>query len=141
VLSRAVNTSGNSVVVWNPLAHNRTDIVTVHLDSPVGAGVRVLDADSAEVAAVVEDGGHTVSWRADSVASLGWRTYRLAPSSEPCGWEPVEGVTIANEFHRLRVDPARGGTVVSLVQIGSGREWIATGRGEWYRPRGMAEIG
>jgi alpha-mannosidase len=128
VLSRAVNTSGHSVVVWNPLVHNRTDIVTVHLDSPVGAGVRVLDADGAEVAVVVEDGGHTVSWRADSVASLGWRAYRLAPSSEPCGWEPVEGVTIANEFHRLRVDPARGGTVVSLVQIGSGREWIAAGR-------------
>ena len=28
-----------SVVVWNPLAHNRTDIVTVHLDEPF-AGAR-----------------------------------------------------------------------------------------------------
>ena len=127
VLSGAVETSGRSVVVWNPLAHNRTDIVTVHLDAPVGSGVQVLDADGAEVAAVVADDGHSVSWRADDVGSLGWRTYRLASSSQPCGWEPVEGVAIANEFHRLRVDPARGGAVVSLIETASGREWIAQG--------------
>ena len=127
VLSGAVETSGRSVVVWNPLAHNRTDIVTVHLDAPVGAGVQVLDADGAEVAAVVADDGHSVSWRADDVGSLGWRTYRLASSSQPCGWEPVEGVAIANEFHRLRVDPSRGGAVVSLIETASGREWIAQG--------------
>jgi len=125
VLSGAVETSGRSVVVWNPLAHNRTDIVTVHLDTPVGSGVRVLDADGTEVAAVVADDGHSVSWRADDVGSLGWRTYRLASSSQPCWWEPVDGVAIANEFHRLRVDPARGGAVVSLIENASGREWIA----------------
>ncbi|MEX1176323.1 MAG: NEW3 domain-containing protein, partial [Mycobacterium sp.] len=127
VLSRAVATVDRSVVVWNPLAHNRTDIVTVHLDVPVGPGVRVLDADGAEVATVVADDGHTLSWRADDVGSLGWRTYRLASGSDPCGWEPVDGAAIANEFHRLRVDPARGGVVVSLIENASGREWIAPG--------------
>ena len=127
VLSGAVATSDRSVVVWNPLAHNRTDIVTVHLDAPVGSGVRVLDADGTEVAAVVADDGHSVSWRADDVGSLGWRTYRLASSSQPGGWEPVDGVAIANEFHRLRVDPSRGGAVVSLIENASGREWIAPG--------------
>ncbi|MBO0880096.1 MAG: alpha-mannosidase, partial [Mycobacterium sp.] len=34
-----------SLVVWNPLAHNRTDVVTARLDAPIGAGVRVLDID------------------------------------------------------------------------------------------------
>ena len=127
MLSRAVGTSVRSVVVWNPLAHNRTDIVTVHLDEPVGPAAQVLDADGTAVAALVEDGGHSVSWRAEGVGSLGWRTYRLSDSSVPCGWEPVSGVSIANEFHRLRVDPARGGTVASLVEIDSGRELIADG--------------
>ena len=47
-----------SVVVWNPLAHSRTDIVTVHLETPVG-GVKVTDADGAGPG-VVEDDGHTV---------------------------------------------------------------------------------
>jgi len=127
LLSRAVLTDTRSVVVWNPLAHSRTDIVTVHLDVPVGPTVRVLDADGIEVAALVSDGGHSVSWRADEVASMGWRTYQLADGARPSGWEPVEGATITNEFHRLRVDPTRGGAVVSLVEIDSGRDWIAAG--------------
>ena len=37
VLSRAVD-AGESLVVWNPLTHNRTDVVTAHLDTPVGGG-------------------------------------------------------------------------------------------------------
>lgn len=127
LLSRAVRTSLRSVVVWNPLAHNRTDIVTIRLDEPVGPAVRVLDADGNEVSALVEDDGHTVSWRADGVGSLGWRTYRLVDGGAHSAWEPVEGVSIANEFHRLHVDPARGGTVVSLVEVDSGRQLIAAG--------------
>jgi alpha-mannosidase len=127
LLSRAVATAAQSVVVWNPLAHNRTDIVTVHLEDPVGPAVRVLDADGAEVPALVEDEGHSVSWRADGVGSLGWRSYRLDSGSQSCAWEPVEGMAIANEHFRLRVDPARGGAVVSLVEIESDRDWIADG--------------
>ena len=125
VLSSAVRAELPSVVVWNPLAHNRTDIVTVHLDQPVDGIVAVLDAAGAELPAVVEDGGHTVSWRAVDVGSLGWRTYRIVDGVAPSGWRPVDGVTIANEYLRLHVDPARGGGVASLVR--GGRELIAPG--------------
>ena len=100
VLSSAVATDLPSVVVWNPLAHNRTDIVTVHLDEPVGHGVRVLDSDGAEVPALVEDDGHSVSWRADDVGSLGWRTYRVVDGFEPSGWQAVDG-----RGDRQRVSP------------------------------------
>ena len=127
LLSRAVATPAQSVVVWNPLAHNRTDIVTVHLDDPVDAAVRVLDADGAEVPALVDDDGHSVSWRADGVGSLGWRSYRLESGMQSCGWERVEGVAIGNEHFRLRFDPARGGGVVSLVDVADGRELIRAG--------------
>ena len=57
----------------------------------------------------MEDDGHSVSWRADDVGSLGWRTYRVVDGSEPSGWAEVDGVEIGNEFHRVRVDAARGG--------------------------------
>ena len=127
VLSSAVNAELPSVVVWNPLAHNRTDIVTVHLDEPVGSGVAVLDSAGARLAALVEDGGHSVSWRADGVGSLGWRTYRVVEHAESSGWQAVDGLEIGNEYHRLRVDPARGGGVVSLVEKASGRELVAAG--------------
>lgn len=126
VLSSAVTADLPSIVVWNPLGHNRTDVVTVRLDEPVGPSVVVLDS-GAELPALVEDDGHSVSWKADGVGSLGWRTYRLAEGSEPSGWAEVQGVEIGNEFHRLRVDPARGGGVVSLTEQASGRELIRAG--------------
>ncbi|HEX5253811.1 MAG TPA: NEW3 domain-containing protein [Mycobacterium sp.] len=114
------------VIVWNPLTCRRTDIVTVRLDPPLGARVRVLDADGVELAAHVEHDGRSVSWLAREVPSLGWRAYRLVPAperGEPAGWEPVPGSVIANEHYRVEVDPARGGGVASLIQ--DGRELIA----------------
>ncbi len=125
VLSSAVSAELPSVVVWNPLAHKRTGIATVHLDKPVGGSVVALDAGGAELPALVEDGGHTVSWRASDVGSLGWRTYRLAEGSDPSVWQPVNGYEIANENLKVTVDPARGGGVSSLVH--RGRELIAGG--------------
>ena len=112
------------MVVWNPLSHKRSDVVTVRLDGPV-ARVRVLDSSGAEVPAVVEDDGWSVSWRATDVGSLGWRSYRLVDGAGS-SWEACDGVEIANATMRVRVDPARGGAVVSL-RCG-GREVLAAGR-------------
>ncbi|HEU4360866.1 MAG TPA: NEW3 domain-containing protein [Mycobacterium sp.] len=123
LLSRAV---GGAVVVWNPLAHNRTDIVTVRLEVPLEAGVRVFDADGTERPAQVDHDGWSVSFLAGDVPSLGWRSYRLVSTAHGAGWEPVPGTRIANEQYRLVVDPARGGGVVSLIS--DGREWITAGR-------------
>jgi alpha-mannosidase len=128
LLSQAVAAEPGSVVVWNPLAHKRTDIVTVQLETPVGLGVSVLDSTGVSSPAVVSDDGHLVSWRADGVGSLGWRSYRLVASPDATGWRAVDGVQIANEYHRLRVDPARGGGVESLVELSGDRELIAPGR-------------
>ncbi|TGD85346.1 alpha-mannosidase [Mycolicibacterium sp. CH28] len=131
LLSRAVATGPETIVVWNPLGHNRTDIVTAALQTPVGPGVTVVDAAGRSIPAVVSGDGHQVSWRAADVGSLGWRSYRLIPTgatNKATGWQPVDGVQIANEHHRLRVDPTRGGGVVSLVELAADRELIAQGR-------------
>ncbi len=128
LLSQAVATDDKSIVVWNPLAHNRTDVVTARLESPVGSAVRVLDADGTEVPALVEDGGLSVSWLARDVGSVGWRTYRVEPSTKATGWEPMAGTTIANEYHRLQVDASRGGGVVSLMDLEDQRELVEPGR-------------
>jgi alpha-mannosidase len=114
------------VVVWNPLTQRRADVVTARLDPPLAAGVRVLDADGAELPAHVEHDGRSVTWLAADVPSLGWRAYRLVPAEEPTGWAEVPGSEIANEHYRLAVDEARGGGVVSLIQ--DGRRLIAAGR-------------
>ncbi|OBI95959.1 alpha-mannosidase [Mycobacterium alsense] len=117
------------VTVWNPLAHRRTDVVTARPATPLGTGVRVLDADGARVPAHVEHGGRSVTWLARDVPSLGWRAYRLVPGDDgaaEAGWRRVPGFRIANEHHRLEVDPRRGGTVVSWEW--DGRQLIAEGR-------------
>ncbi|OBJ50428.1 NEW3 domain-containing protein [Mycobacterium sp. 1423905.2] len=124
LLSAAVADAPGQVVVWNSLAHARTDVVTVRLHR--ATGTRVLDADGAEVPALVDHEGRSVTWLARDVPSLGWRSYRLVDGEGSAGWEPVPGVVIANEHYRLAVDPARGGAVASLVH--GGRELIAAGR-------------
>ncbi|MGY4712337.1 glycoside hydrolase family 38 N-terminal domain-containing protein [Mycolicibacterium sp. CBM1] len=128
LMSQAVAPAPGCVVVWNPLGHKRTDVVTVRLDEPVDSGVSVLDSTGVAGPALVGDDGHSVSWLATDVDSLGWRSYRLTASPDDTGWQPVEGLEIANDHHRLRVDPARGGAVVSLAELSSGQELIAEGR-------------
>jgi alpha-mannosidase len=122
LISSAVD---GSVVVWNTLGHNRTDVVTARLDTPLGDGVRVTDADGNDVPAVVEHGGRSVTWLARDIPSLGWRAYRLAAGSAQIGWESMDGNEIDNGKYRLRVDPARGGAVSSLTD--EGRELLADG--------------
>jgi alpha-mannosidase len=117
---------GASVMVWNPLAHSRTDIVTVHFGEPVGAGAQVVGHDGVEVAAMTADGGRTLTWLARDVPSLGWRAYRVRPAEPVEGWQPLAGVKIANEHYRVRVDPRRGGAVVSLRR--GDRELLGYGR-------------
>ncbi|MBP1819500.1 alpha-mannosidase [Mycobacterium sp. OAE908] len=125
LLSSAVD---SSVVVWNPLAHKRSDVVTARLSRPVGEGVRVVDSDGAELAAHVEHGGRSVSWLARDVPSVGWQSYVLTAGEAKSGWEPLDGNLIRNEHYRLAVDPVRGGGVSSLVEVASERELIAGGR-------------
>lgn len=121
LLSTAVD---SSVVVWNPLSHNRSDVVTVHLDEPFSG--RVVDSDDNDVPVQSDRGGHALTWLARGVPSLGWRSYRLVPGDPAPAWEPLAGNSIGNEHYTLSVDTARGGGVNSLVA--GGRELIADGR-------------
>ncbi|BBZ35255.1 alpha-mannosidase [Mycolicibacterium confluentis] len=113
-----------SVTVWNPLAHNRTDVVSLHV-TRAGA-TRIVDDTGEDVPVLVEDDGHTLTWLARDVPALGWRSYRLVDGPGAVGWRPRDGVGIASAHMTVRVDPARGGGVVSVRS--AGREWVAPGR-------------
>lgn len=126
VLSGLVDTDqGDSAVVWNPMARDRTDIVTVHLQTPLSAGARVVAPDGTECPTHVEHGGSTVSWLARDVPSLGWQAYRLTPTADADGWQPIDGTRISNEHHQLTADPDRGGGIASWRH--HGREMIIAG--------------
>ncbi|CAN3127285.1 NEW3 domain-containing protein [Mycobacterium sp. smrl_JER01] len=121
LLSGAV---GAPLVVWNPLSHQRTDVVTVHLEAPLAG--RVVDSDGRAVPVLSEDGGHTLTWVARDVPALGWRAYRVLPGDPPGAWESGTGAEIGNGHYRVRVDPARGGAVSSV--LAGGQELMAAGR-------------
>ncbi|MGW0161181.1 glycoside hydrolase family 38 N-terminal domain-containing protein [Mycobacterium sp. NPDC003323] len=110
------------LVVWNPLAHNRTDIVTAELEHGF-TGV-VCDLDGTPLPTLIED--HTVTWLAEGVGSLGWQGYSLDEDERGSRWEAHDGTSIGTDRYTVTVDPARGGAVCSLID--DGRELIADGR-------------
>ncbi|KAA2263472.1 alpha-mannosidase [Solihabitans fulvus] len=125
-LTSIVDTAGGErpVVVWNPLTVERSGMVTVRC-GPVP--VQVVDEAGERLPAVAENG--SVTFRADRVPSLGWRTFWLRPTEDVTRWHDTGGGTaIANEHYELTVDAARGGGVSSLVERASGRQLIADGR-------------
>jgi alpha-mannosidase len=120
---------GTPVVVWNPLTHERTDVVTVRLAESIGDGVTVLDDSGAELPALVEHGGRSVTFLAGEVPSLGWRTFWLQPADRADQvWTHGTGSDAANEYYRVSLEPRRGGGVTSLIELDSGRELITGDR-------------
>jgi alpha-mannosidase len=115
LLSGALDTQAGDVIVWNPLTQRRTDIVTARLDPPLAAGVRLLDADGAEVPVHVEDDGRSVTWLAGDVPSRGGggdpRGARGPPPPPPGGRPapPPDGLEAGGRLqHFQRALPAGG---------------------------------
>ena len=133
---------GRTVTVVNGLARERDGMVTVtvHPGSPPAGWLEVRDPETgAAVPALAEgvrrhpDGSLaevTLTFRACGVPALGHRRYPLAavpavPAGGGPGWTDVDGVTIENEFFAVTADPARGGTLSSVLDKRSGREVLA----------------
>ncbi len=81
------------VVVWNPLVHSRTDMVTAHLDEPFAGAM--CDMSGRALPTLID--GHTVTWRAEDIGSLGWQGYQCDADAEgsPLAAE-IDGTTITN---------------------------------------------
>ncbi|MFF5228134.1 glycoside hydrolase family 38 C-terminal domain-containing protein [Dactylosporangium sp. NPDC000521] len=125
-----------AVVVSNPSAWSRSDLVRVRVDLP-GPGFAGLSVGDRPV--LLEHPRHhddgtlasvDVVFRATDVPSLGYRSFPLEFGGAPAtGWAEAGGEpVIANEMFRLTVDPARGGCVSSLVDLRTGRELLRPGR-------------
>lgn len=124
------------VAVWNPSSWPRTDLVRVRLTLPepgaygvtLDPPVRGLLLDHPERHPDGSLAAVDAVFVADDVPALGYRTYRLVPTAGPVpvGWTVREGTRIENDTHAVEADPARGGTVSSLVV--AGRELLQQGR-------------
>jgi alpha-mannosidase len=131
-----------ALAVFNTLSWPRSGLVTTELEfaapGPAWAGLR--DQDGTGVPALAEgaqrhpDGSLarlTLTFRADGVPALGYRTYWVAATSGPApGWEPQPGTVIENDRFRLAADPAQGGTLTGVTDRLTGTELLRPGGNE-----------
>src|SRR6266702_4336582 len=72
----------------------------------------------------------TLTFRAQDVPGLGYRSYLAEPAPEPAGdspdgWAPVGGAAVETDAFRIEADPARGGTLSRILDKRSGTELLA----------------
>ena len=110
---------GMTVVVFNQLAWERTDLAEVELELKAGQeGLGLLDEDGnklpVQITRDAEGGGKRLVkfiFIAENVPSLGYRTYRLVfgeGRDEPPSSLSTSELKIENEFFRVEVDPDIG---------------------------------
>ena len=131
---------GTPIVVFNPLAHPRTDTVSLHIDLDHTDGVTLTDEGGIPIPYLAEALTHTsdgqtstalLRWVARDVPSMGYRTYRLLPGTTPASasaWQPTETTSIANDRYRLRADPAQGGALTEITDLVCGRDILPPGQ-------------
>jgi hypothetical protein len=123
LLAQNVDAEGPRIVVFNSLPWQRSGEVEIQLSDGAWTGVR--DFTSGRIVTLSAVDGRTLRFVANDVPPGGYKTFR-----------PVAGVVakeqaasgagvIENRFFRLKADAAGGG-LVSLVDLKTGREMIAT---------------
>jgi alpha-mannosidase len=131
-ISASIDTrgAGNPVVVYNPLAWDRSDIVTADLPFSSEGPFRVTDAKGVEVAAQAVKGvdkqgrpAARLLFVAENVPSLGYKLFRIErrAAAKPARPVAVKAAGLENEFFRLAVD-SKTGRLTSLFDKSAGRE-------------------
>ena len=125
-----------SITVFNPSVWNRVDLVEVAVTVPRWHGIELLGPDGEPVPVLVEDVRSDEEGRIDQarltfvaeLPGLGYDArWRLREGAGALGWMEEDGFEIANDSYRIRVDPARGGCVIELVEVATGRSLLLTG--------------
>lgn len=126
---------GVPVMVVNPLAWNRTDLVKLNVQMPEAPkdGVSVLDSNgNALPVQVLSTDAATNTYHllveARDVPSLGYEVLHVVPASRAVNTDlKTSGFTLENDALRLTVDP-KTGCITSLYDKSAKFESIAAGR-------------
>jgi hypothetical protein len=127
------------IVVFNPLGWTRTSPAFTPWIMETTGGYMLVDAQGREVPMDVNT-VRTAGWddlemrhvfTAQDVPPMGYAVYYLytrpgnAPAPKARPDQNNDDFTIHNEFYSLTVDPARGGTIVELMDKETGRKVIS----------------
>ena len=127
-------TTGVPVIVWNPLAWTRTDLVQVNVQMPAAEANGIAVVDSKGVALpmqVVSESAATSSYKllveAKDVPSMGYEVLHVAAGTRPVASDlKANGLTLENKFLRVVVNPQTG-CITSLFDKQTNFETIAAG--------------
>ncbi len=133
-----------AVMVVNSLSFDRSAMASISLSLPPGwpDWLTLLDEAGAQVPFLAEgitrttDGSlsaATITFRATDVPGVGYRSYLVAGRSAtpaPAGWQSSPGAVVENEAFLVAADPARGGTLVRVLDKRTGTELIRPGANE-----------
>lgn len=125
---------GVPVMVWNPLAWERTDLVhvDVQLPEPAREGIAVVDAKGRSLPLqILSKNEATNSYEllveARDVPSMGYEILHVVPGGREVPTDlKANGFTLENEFLRVSVDPQTG-CITSLYDKKANFESIASG--------------
>jgi hypothetical protein len=109
-------------VVYNPLSWERSGVTRVHPPSPDLAQVR--DAATGKIVPSQLNLDGSISFRAENIPPVGFRTYFLEPSkAPPAKEEEVSGDVIENQFYKVR-PRALDGSIDSIWDKSLRRELV-----------------
>jgi len=132
-LARQVNTAsikkGQPLIIFNPLAWERTEIVTFDLPEADFNDYAVFGIDGKEVSsqAVQKDKYHReILFVAENVPSLGYKLYELRKqkSALPLSQLSISTNSIENEFFRIDLDD-NSGWINSIIDKRNSKELLA----------------
>ena len=136
VLKRQIDTrvsTGVPVVVFNPLAWQRTGLVNVDVQMPAPTdGVTVLGTDNQPMPLqVISKDAKTNTYhlllKAENLPSMGYAVIRVVPGKRAFATDlKAHGLTIENGFLRVTVDPHTG-CITSLYDKKDSFESLAAG--------------
>jgi len=130
---------GSPVVVYNPLAWERTEPVICRVPGMGKAGAfKVVDADGTEIphqvlpaapapaagAPAAAPGGERIVFIAGRVPSLGYKLFRILPTEQAPSYKTALAAAadgLENEFFKVRIDP-KTGWVAAIYDKANGRD-------------------
>lgn len=126
-LSSLIDTEGQGIpiIVFNSLNWARSDLCRVEL--PMGS-YKIVDNLGKTYSSFGVEKGNTVEvlFRGEDIPPLGYKVFFAIPTENKEGIIRDKGTVIENDFYRIEVDPARGGSIKSLTY--GGREFVKEGR-------------
>ncbi|HKB15648.1 MAG TPA: hypothetical protein VKF62_06270, partial [Planctomycetota bacterium] len=123
---------GTEVVVLNPLAFERTDLVRAEVPRAAlrgASGAKVIDLASgeespAQLSDTIAGDAVPIEFVAKGVPPVGWRIYRVEPAPAAPDAATLGEGTIENGRWRVVLD-RKTGAIASATDLTAGREWRA----------------